>query len=105
MMMPCLYHDIFAGCAREDMSLVINKMYKRNIISKEEMNRKFLLFKNSLHGSNKRSWLPSLKGDSFKTKLPGNMSPQLTPPSRIKIKPIIYGNSCVEALPADKKNI
>ena len=74
MMMPCLYHDIFAGCAREDMSLVINKMYKRNIISKEEMNRKFLLFKNSLHGSNKRSWLPSLKGDSFKTKLPGNMS-------------------------------
>ena len=26
MMMPCIHHDIFAGCAREDICLVINKM-------------------------------------------------------------------------------
>ena len=45
MMVPCLHHDIFAGCAREDMSLIINELFKRKIISKESMNWKCALFK------------------------------------------------------------
>ena len=56
------------------MSLIVNEMFKRSIITKDVMNRKCALFKQSLFGPDKRSWLPSLKGDSFKTKLPGNMS-------------------------------
>lgn len=72
-MAPCLDHDLFAGCAREDVSMVIVEMFKRNIISKELMIKKCFLFKKTLYGTDRRSWVPSLRTESFKTKLPGTM--------------------------------
>ena len=74
MMMPCVHHDIFAGCAREDICLVINEMYKRKVITKNILERKCALFKKMLKGTDKLSWMPALRQDSFKTKLPGTMT-------------------------------
>ena len=73
-MAPCIYHDLYAGCFREDVSLIINEILKRNIISKCELNKKCWLFKKKIFGADRRNWLPRLKDDSFKEKLPGTMS-------------------------------
>ena len=66
MMIPCLHHDIFAGFGREDIAFVVNDIINRKFISKELMVKKCHLFKFKLFGSDRRSWYPKLRSDSFK---------------------------------------
>ena len=50
-------------------SLVVNEMFKQKILTDASMERKCDLFKHKLYGSDKRSWMPNLKADSFKDKV------------------------------------
>ena len=68
-LVPCLDHDLFAGTFREDVALILNEMVNRNIISNAWLERSCFIFKEKLFGSDKRSWLPKIRENSFKVKV------------------------------------
>ena len=56
------------------MSLVMNALFQHGVISKERIIIRSALFKATLFGSDKNSWYPILRENSFKQKLPGTIS-------------------------------
>ena len=70
---PCVMHDVYCGFARTDMLLILQELFRRNILSRGEFAKLNKDFKQKLHGSDRSSWLAKLRIDTQTTKLPGTI--------------------------------
>ena len=70
----CIHHDAYAGFLRTDMARVVKTAFKKNVVKPAVFVRKCFQFKKKLNGTDKSSWMPKLRTDSFDSKLAGKMA-------------------------------